>query len=150
MSLALIKGEPGGQNADVPIGNPLALLLENRIGKCDQLCPRHGPQHFFKVVPAHLVFGVEISMQLSRGPCRKPTQLLQNSIAGDSLRTRRCAKSLRDAIDRCAKIAHSAARTAIGRIAEVVNQRLHAAMVALRKADDLLQLIFLLVRLQSV
>src|ERR1700733_8274564 len=104
MSLALIEAEPSRQNTYVAVGDPLPLRLKHRIGKRDQLCPGHRPQDFFKIVPAHLAVRIKVSMQLPRRPGGNSTQLLQDSIARDPLCVRRRPESLRDTIDRCAKV----------------------------------------------
>ena len=148
--LLLMEVPPGRQNAHVPVGNLLALFLKNRIGKGDQFCSGHRSQDFFEVVPAHFVFRVEVGVQLSRGSCGKGAQLLQNAITRRSLRARRSAKPLRNTTGRCAKIAHSAARTVVRGVPEVVNQTRHPATMTLREADDLLDLALLLLRLHRV
>src|ERR1700677_1426193 len=89
-------------------------------------------------------------MQLPGGSRGKGPQLIQNSIASPSLRVRGFAKSLSHAGGGRAKIAHSAARTGVRRVPEVMNQRRHPALMALREADDLLQLALFLLRLKSV
>src|SRR5579859_3464783 len=144
MSLALIKLQPSWQNTHVAIGDPLTLRLKHRVRKGDQLCPRHRAQYFLEIVPAHLTVRVEVSMQL---PCRSggnPAQLLQDSIASDSLGTRRGAESLRNTIGRSTKVTYATAGTTVGRVPKVMNQRLHAAVMALRIADDLFKLVLLL------
>src|ERR1700728_2961915 len=142
--------QPSRQNADRSVGNFLTLLLKNGIGKRQQLRPRHRPQNLFEVIPAHFVLREEVGMQFSRRSRGQRPQLLENPIAGDSLRMGRSTESLRNAIGRGAEIADSTARSPIRRVPEVANQRRHPAMMALREADDLLHLALFLFSLHRV
>jgi hypothetical protein len=146
----LIDGSSGWSECDSAVGNLFALFFEHSIGKREEFCPGHGSQNLFEIVSADLVSRIKLGVQFAGRLGKDGPHAAQHSIESCSLRFRSSSESLGNALGRSTEIAHTTSPSAVRRITKVPHEGRHAALIALRKANHLIDLRPFLITLLNV